>query len=352
MESVNKKNDDIQILRCIAILFVMLVHSIIIIPQDYSHFYFSIKKVFNTGSGVDLFFVMAGFFLSLSLSKFEGSGKVKAFSSFIVKKFKRLSPAAYLWSAIPLLMSFIMPNTYWLSVHDMMIKFLSSVFYLRNFEEVRLTSVFGYFWALGLEFQVFVAFSFIHIFFGRKAYFCSACAVCFTMLFYRPGGVYSWMFRYDSMLYGVLLYLIIVEKGAFNGLLSRISSQQSLKAVLSILLITLLAASFNIPSDKFNITVLSSIISCVLMAIALNGEGIFGWLPSHIYSMMRVIGNRSYSLFCCHIPSWILTLQVLQGHVSDPAIILLAQLLVMLIFSEITYRFVENVFVRKIKSGD
>ena len=65
MESFKNKNDDIQVLRCIAIIFVMLVHSIIIIPQDYSHFYFSIKKAFNTGSGVDLFFVMAGFFLSL-----------------------------------------------------------------------------------------------------------------------------------------------------------------------------------------------------------------------------------------------------------------------------------------------
>lgn len=352
MGLVNKKNDDIQILRCIAILFVVLVHSIIIIPQSHSHYYFSIKRIFNTGSGVDLFFVMAGFFLTLSLRKFEGVSKASMFASFMRKKLKRLSPAAYLWSAIPLLMAVIAPNTYWLSTHDMTIKFISSIFYMRNFEEVRLTSVFGYFWALGLEFQVFVVFSFIHIFFGRKAYFYTACIACFVMLFYRPGGAYSWMFRYDSMLYGVVLYLILVEKGAFKFLFSRLSTQKSLKAMLSILLVTLLAASFNIPSDKFNITVLSSIISCILMAMAFYGEGVFGWIPPNIYSIMRAIGNRSYSLFCCHIPSWILTLQILQGHVSDPAIVLLSQLLVMFIFTEITYRFVENGVIGKLKSGD
>ena len=349
MESFTNKNDDIQVLRCIAIIFVMLVHSIIIIPQDYSHFYFSIKKVFNTGSGVDLFFVMAGFFLSLSLRKLKDGPKQNTYFSFMGKKFKRLSPAAYLWSVIPLFMSLVMPDTYWLSVHDMAIKFLSSVFYVRNFEEIRLTSVFGYLWALGLEVQVFAIFALLYTFFGRKVYYTSAFIICFIMLFYRPGGSYSWMFRYDSMLYGIILYYMIVEKEWLRDGLRLISRKSSLKPFLSVILLLLLAASFNIPSDKFNITVLSSIISCVLISFALYGGGLFGWVPSPVYSLMRLIGNRSYSLFCCHIPSWLLTLQLLQGHVSSPATMVIAQLLSMLIFTEITYRFIEKSLMKKNK---
>lgn len=349
MESFTKQNDDIQILRSIAIIFVILVHSIIIIPQDYSHFYFSIKKIFNTGSGVDLFFVMAGFFLSSSLKKINHEQKMNSFLSFMFKKIKRLSPAAYLWSAIPLCMSLIMPNTYWLSVHDMFMKFFSSVFYLRNFEEVRLTSVFGYLWALGLEFQVFAAFSFIYIFIGRRAYYAAACIICFMMIFYRPGGNYSWMFRYDSMLYGIILYYTIVEKECFRGWLKILCQKQNFKPVLAVGLLMLLAASFNIPSDRFNITVLSSLISCLLVTLALYGGGLFEWISTPIHNVMLYIGNRSYSLFCCHIPSWILTLQILQGHVSSPIVMLVAQLSAMLLLSELTYRFVENLLVKNTK---
>lgn len=350
MEPFTKKNDDIQVLRGIAIIFVILVHSIIIIPQDYSHFYFSIKRIFNTGSGVDLFFVMAGFFLSFSLKKLNHEQKLNSFLTFMFKKLKRLSPAAYLWSAIPLCMAIITPNTYWLSVHDMLLKFLSSVFYLRNFEEVRMTSVFGYLWALGLEFQIFAAFSFIYIFTGKRSYYVAAFSICAMMIFYRPGGNYSWMFRYDSMLYGIILHYVIVEKECFSGWLSEFCRRKSIKMVMSVVLLVLLAASFNIPSDRFNVTVLSSLISCVMVALALYDGGLFEWIPTPLYSVMRYIGNRSYSLFCCHIPSWILTLQVLQGHVSSPAIMVISQLAAMLLLSEVTYRFVENKMVKSTKT--
>jgi len=58
---MDKKNHDIEVLRTLAIVFVILAHIPGILAPD--SFYFKVISVSKFGSGVDLFFCVSGFLI-------------------------------------------------------------------------------------------------------------------------------------------------------------------------------------------------------------------------------------------------------------------------------------------------
>ena len=62
---------EVQSLRFFAILMVIFIHSPIIFPKEWGSMKNAIWKVFHTSTGVELFFVLAGYFMVASLEKLE-----------------------------------------------------------------------------------------------------------------------------------------------------------------------------------------------------------------------------------------------------------------------------------------
>lgn len=101
---------EVQGLRAIAILMVLFIHCVGILPQEYHERIFKLQNIFFTSIGVEIFFVLAGYFLISSLNRYERSDisiNLNNLIKFLIKKFKRLAPTVYFYSLIALVFSFL-----------------------------------------------------------------------------------------------------------------------------------------------------------------------------------------------------------------------------------------------------
>lgn len=185
---------EIQGLRFFAILMVVFVHLPVIIPAEYNDLKNSIWKVFHSSTGVELFFVLAGYFLIHSLERLKINSvntemSIKLIIDFIIKKFKRLAPSAYFWIFVTLVFSIAADNkSLFLEPSVMSQKFFATILWFRNFNEAAQPTHLGYFWAISLEFQFFVVFSIVYWALGRKYTLYISLLLCLFHMFYRFWG--------------------------------------------------------------------------------------------------------------------------------------------------------------------
>lgn len=297
--------------------------------------------------GVELLFVLAGFFLSKSLCKYSGKsytiGKAAKEALYIFKKkIKRLLPALLVWTLIPFILSIVCSDGVWLNERVMREKFISSIFFIRNFTEGHYPSAFGYIWAVSLEMQFFIAFSFLFFLTSRNKILCLAIIIIFINSFYRlPANETLFMFRFDSLLGGYVAY-ILYENLKKNSMADKLSSGLRLTLML-VLIISLMTCGryFDQFTDfKFSAATLVSIVIVVLASLELN---VFQLMES---KFLNYFADRSYSLYCCHIPSWFIVISVFNYLGLNHAYMWPFQIIFMLICTEITYRYIENIILR------
>lgn len=345
---------EIQALRCWAIIFVIVNHLNMIIPSNYQHLYTKFRQIFHTSSGVELFFVIAGYFLMQYLSRqnlHAINERARLYLNLIIKKIKRLSPALYFWAITILIMSVLTNNQeLWLKPSIMIQKFLATLSYLRNFEESGRESYFGFPWAVSLEFQFFVIFPIIYLTIGKSKSLLLSVGLCLLMTFYRFGDEYFWWFRFDGMLYGVLCYYIVNDLIGIDNLKSSFNVSKVSIFFISLILLFELASVFiyliNFPILKSS---MASILSCIMLILALCNRNFFYPSIPIIKNIILWMGNRSYSLFCCHIPAWFIVKQTYISLNLDIRYMFLVQLILMFVFADITYRLIENMFQKKKK---
>ena len=85
---------DIQGLRAVAVLMVMVFHAGLPVPGGFT--------------GVDVFFVISGYVITAMLMRERGTRGRISFSSFYLRRFKRLTPALAVMIVVVLLMSFLL----------------------------------------------------------------------------------------------------------------------------------------------------------------------------------------------------------------------------------------------------
>ena len=330
---------EIHGLRAMAILMVLFIHIEAIGLGELQLYFDKSKELFHTSTGVEIFFVLAGYFMMHSLSKFDSENKYTNILFFFVKKVKRLAPAMSFWMFVALLMSFLGREELWLQPLLMIKKFLSTVLFLRNFEEAINVSWFGIYWAISLEFQVFIIFSIIYFIFGKRNAIIISIVMCVIMIFYRPGGNSAWLFRFDPILYGAILYEFIqrLDKNEHKKIMC---CHWFLRMMISGILFLILSSNLVIYGDypNFKITI-SSITACIMVLLALSGNNYFYTDIKYLKWVIDWLASRSYSIFCCHISAYFLIRELL---ISSNMISQILCVLSMLFFSELTYRYIEN----------
>lgn len=339
---------EIQGLRCIAILLILFIHLPVILPIELFTNWKKVSSIFGTVTGVELFFVLAGYFLMYSLSKIEKLDW-NTLLSFLVKKYKRLAPASYFWITVALVFSFLTHNTsLWLEPNVMLGKFFSTLLWFRNFNEAYSQTHLGYFWAISLEFQFFVIFSILYFLLGRKNTLYLSILLCLIMMFYRFGeNNTKWLFRFDPMLYGVLVYFFL-ERIDNQRLSNLFSSTKFWIFTTSVLLVFILASNEStfrsFPNFK---TSVSAITSSIMLILALSKNGYFYLNIKPVSSIIDWISSRSYSIFCCHIIAWCIVKQLaVWFNVQDGYVIFIFGMIFMLLMSELTYKHIEGYFIK------
>lgn len=346
---------EIQALRFWAILMVIFVYLPLIIPKEYIWLKNEIWKVFHTSTGVEIFFVLAGYFTISSLEKLnigtsERRKSTKLVIEFIFKKFKRLAPSAYFWIFITLIFSIVTNNkTIFLEPQIMLQKFFATILWFRNFNEAIKLDHLGYFWAISLEFQFFVIFSIVYLILGKKYTIYLSIFLCFIQMIYRTEleGGNAWLFRFDALLYGVLTYYLFdyVGKDFFNKIFTHNHLYRvSLSFLLIFSLSAILPAFSAYPNFKFTI---SGLIAGFMLILALSQNGHFYTKNKILAKIIDYIASRSYALFCTHILVWCIVKYFCSlFSVGDKTVFVLA-LITMFLLSEFSYRYIENLWINK-----
>lgn len=354
-------NEDIEALRAIAIVLVIISHSFALFTWEVPEL-MKFLGTFRFLSGVDLFFCVSGFVITRSLTR-QGVLRRSFWDvakPFWTRRIFRLWPSAWLWASIILIASALAPEQYWIgnfmpTLHD----FFAAVL---NYMDVRLqlcsergtcgSTMFTIFWSLSLEEQFYIVYPFLICLMPRRALI-GTCIVGIVAQFFisrQPGSTILFFLRTDAILFGVLLALLF-DTDVYRKLDPRFLRNGWIAAPVLLALICLLAFIGNASFAPVN-TGLVAIISALLVLIAsFDRNYIIPDFPP-LHGAVRWVGSRSYTIYLVHLPSfWITKIAwayyLAPGRAFYPTFMLrfvVTALIVCVVLAEANYRLVEQPF--------
>jgi peptidoglycan/LPS O-acetylase OafA/YrhL len=329
------KNLEIQTLRAYAIIITIIAHLGYLIPllNPYLSYYW-------LGGGVDLFFCISGYVIASNLFKIEMNKNNLII--FFVKRITRLWPAAIFWLLFVLLCSIFFNKSNYFGTFSGNLNLVSCAYF--NFTECSLAPALRVYWSLSLEEQFYIIFPILLLILGKKRIALFAIILVLIQIFlYRPWPSPLWFFRTDAICLGVLIayihnkYIFDLDIFLFN---------KYLKIVISLILCILLVIVAKKEIVWFY-NGLVVIISGMLVFLASFNRGYF--ISNNILiEILSFIGERSYSLYLTHMAGIFFTREILfrffhiTSSISNEFIYMFVFIIVTAIFTEFSYRFIEQ----------
>ncbi len=311
--SKEKYKPEIDGLRAFAIVAVILNHT-------------SSKILPNGFLGVDIFFVISGFVLTLSLEGKKSKNFVEFFISFFHRRIKRLLPALLIFCLFTgILITLVDPFPQEDHITGITGLLGFSNFYLLKqstnyFANEAILNPFTHTWSLDLEEQFYLLFPFFVWFsgFSRQKYFGERFLLN-SMLFFSALSFVIYIFlninfpissyflmpaRFWEMGIGCILFLLYKKN---NALIQKISSIPSSIILFSIFLVMV--------SPKSNIVINTTIVvflSSLLILSIKKDTPVYKLFTNNI---IKHIGLISYSLYLWHwtvlsISAWTIGIQI------------------------------------------
>lgn len=350
------KNYDIEILRGVAVLFVVVHH----VPELFiwDGRWRALFAVTTFWGGVDLFFCISGYVIARSLLR-EASGAsfVNFALPFWIRRASRIWPAAVFWLLLAILASLFFNRTGAFGAFKANLEDgVAALMQVANFHFLGCWSYRdglcgneAIYWSLSLEEQFYLAFPFALFFLPRKwlrtVLIAGIALQCFWQ---RPMGSFGWVIRTDAICFGVLIAL--AAEARFQEQLPAFILRSKPKAVaLSLGLILLVAL---IPTGKvvwFDAGLLAVVCAILVFLASYDRQFI---LPIPVVApVLAWVGSRSFSIYLTHLFSYWLTRemfyrmlphQTFDARFTMPFALVAALMIVS--FSEATYRWIERPF--------
>lgn len=331
---MKQKIKDIQILRAVAILFVLLQHFDLVHVFAYQ---LPIYVIPPFSQAVRLFFVISGYVVARSL--FSGN-EVKPFQ-FIVKRLFRIYPLLILFLGFTALTNWFLRTPLagrlnstiaesdklpWSQFWDLTFRTLTGTYInTGKFEQIPL---FGAMWSLSIEFQFYgliaLLILLLTIIFRRKKFFIEYFLLIFCLIFYgislanRISILLSGNFLFQYHLFTYIVNwsfdfvflgfaLAIAEKKGwlFHFKFLKFSRDQALFLAPLLIVIPLILSALT-RSDNMRLFMgLSSPLTAIMYALLVYLAATIGCFPgteSRTYKSLYWIGQTSYSIYLFHIP--------------------------------------------------
>jgi peptidoglycan/LPS O-acetylase OafA/YrhL len=356
--------DDIEILRAVAVVFVLMEHA-----RGNLFFWMDpwAPSYFGFWNGVDLFFAISGFVIARSLMPNLTAARnttkfLNVALAFWVRRAWRLLPSAWLWLVV-ILVAAIFFNTSG-AFGSVQSNFECDFASLLDMENWRVTQIFTRFepgaafpyWSLSLEEQFYILFPFLILISGKRLPFVVGAGILLQMFIQRSGagttyiGLLLNQFRTDALFLGVLVAIwskhptyrlfepTFLKKRPWRGM--------ALFAVLVFILAITGSPTLHLLGG-FQVGFVA-LLCAVFVIIASYDSGYF--TPrGPIKHLMLWFGSRSYALYLIHIPTYFLTREIwfrLQpaGTIFTDRFTVrftYTAAILLLIFVELNYRFVE-----------
>jgi len=341
-----KRNDDIQCLRGLAILLVMLQHfrGRLPTPRAYSDLFDHVAF----WPGVDIFFAISGFLIYHSFGHDLANNRpMQAARIFWRRRIYRLAPAALLWvtlsvplaefaihvanasasrAALGAIAAFAgISNVFWASCLPGHVTVCGNP----DFNSVT--------WSLSLEWQLYGALSIGMMCFGRRRAVALLLAMGIGMSF-LPAPLFSlpWSFRVLPFALGASLAHLSVGR-------SLAIPSPPINALLCLggaMLAVVAPVAF---ADPLVIPLIALGAACCLLS-ALHGTS---YSPLTISAPLRWIGERSYSIYLCHLPAYLLIRELmarsigLEATAASVALAVSTAVVLIATFGHLSYRYIE-----------
>lgn len=359
-------NSDIQSMRGIAILLVLIQHVPNRLPA--AQWFHDVFRHFAFWGGVDLFFVISGYVITRSLldgGAIGANGRIsrQAFVAFWKRRFLRLMPASWVWLTISVATAGILTTSLPHEPWPLLRTALYTVAGLANYLWVDCAAVGfaadrcvngnigGAYWSLSLEEQFYAALSLSLLFFGLRTFLLGGFAVIagYSVYFGAQAGDapffgLAWALRPHGLVLGVCLALIWKER--FSSLLPC----ASFRRVGILGLATLLCVAPVALPLKWAMPCMA-LISAATVLMALPDHALSG---TRLFRPLEWIGERSYSLYLCHLPVFLLVREYLarmfgpQILAADSTVLTLVSAVaavgLALLAADVSFRFVEQPF--------
>ncbi len=361
-----RRNREIDWLRAYAVCFVIIEHASLIMHGPW--FWDGVRQWFWGTGGVDLFFVISGLVISQSfVDEFDiargkpHGGKIATAQSvvrFYVRRFLRLYPAALAWALIVMAATIFLNQSHiWLDINATFKKLIAVAMYLYNFQEAQQQpTMLGYYWSLSLEMQFYLFFPlFLMLVKSPRRRIIILLVLLFARILYQPGEGERWLFRFDGILVGILLFYF-GKTWIYRAMAPRFLESSSVKMAYSLVLLVLIATA---PLPLLGYPNLANAavwaFSGLLVWAAMYGEGyIFSF---GVPRLLDWIGSRSYSIYLCQIPMMLINRAVLFLVLKSRGVelnnhdhwwmLLLGWVISMAAAAELTYRMIEVPSQRK-----
>ncbi|HSB97723.1 MAG TPA: acyltransferase [Spongiibacteraceae bacterium] len=364
-----KRNTDIEVLRAVAIVTALVQH----FPLLIGHSVPALNKVghyFGFWGGVDLFCAISGYVITRSLSTYmaavAGRGNWSLeLKTFAIRRVFRLLPSAWLWLAIPLLLSAIVkPDTY-PPARTLANDVLAAAFSVANFYwyQCGATGSMGRvcsdvvillpYWTLSLEEQFYFLLPIVLLLVPRRWLMPLILLVLAALLTWtRPLFSLGWFIRIDGLLWGVLLALL--STGSHYALGEpRFLRNSRWRPLALIGLVALICAiprvlgnyTFEIFGAPSPMTIGVLAMSCGLCVYVASFDKDYLFAAGPLKDAVVALGVRSYAIYLVHLPCFELARSICHQlapstELSGLRLVLTAVPLVV-IAAELTHRFVE-----------
>jgi peptidoglycan/LPS O-acetylase OafA/YrhL len=358
--------DDIEILRAIAVIFVLIEHCRINLFPWMGLYQSRLYVYFGFWNGVDLFFAISGFVIARSLlptlAAARGTpGYFNATLAFWVRRAWRLLPSAWLWLTV-IMVSVVFFNRshafggFWPNFEGA----AAAILDIANF---RIVQIFGVsepgasfpYWSLSLEEQFYILLPIVAFLSGRRLPYVLGAGVLLQFFVTRSGAGTNQLelvlnqTRSDALLLGVLI--AIWSQNPTYRLFDPIAlkTRPLIGAAIFGFFVFLLAAAgsarLNIVSFQIGLVAL---ISAALVLIA-SFDGNYLVPNGPIKRILLWLGSRSYALYLIHIPAYYFTREIWfrvapAGTIFTGSYTLrfvVTAIVLLVVLAELNYRFVE-----------
>ena len=354
-----RRNLDIEVLRGIAILFVMQSHFYgLLVTADVPVLGHIGKYYFKLWPGVDLFFAISGFVIARTLlpvlhaARSEGS-YVRAVLAFWIRRAWRLLPSSWLWLTLILIVAAVFNRGgYFGLFHDNFESVLAAYMSVAN---IHFAMAFGHFgigasaayWSLSLEEQFYLALPLVVFLAGRRLV---------PVLLLILGVAFVWpetdgwlgLFRIQAVVLGVLLAELSWQP-AYVLMEPRVLARSRAARLICLCMPLALMAALAADAQQITLHHLDAIavLAVLVVFVASYGRG-YTLAGGPLKRTLVWFGTRSYALYVIHTPLFCATHEVFarvsggtwyDGHVSP--VFIAAGLGATLVLAELNYRLVE-----------
>lgn len=343
-------------LRVIAVIMVILYHYYFRFLDTHYNYNFTMPTIFRYGSlGVELFFIISGFVISLTLTKCTG------FVEFIKKRFVRLIPAMVICSTITFLFITLFDNNNLFAGSKSIINLIISNTFIspsliNTLFPTNVSYIDGAYWSLWVEITFYIFAGLLYFLAPKKLIrnfsFLVFIGIIANLLFFSKTGMHiltpyvgEYFYQLVRTFFKVFTFFEYGIWFLIGMVLKQLYFDKTNKRLILFFFMLFIFQSLLILNVY---TLLFSIITCALLLLFIYRPGVINFLGGKSISK---VGIASYSIYLIHQNIGVLLINKLSYLFNDLNWILGILILVPLsLLGVYSYKYLEVPFGKKIKS--